>query len=66
MEMMQILTSEQEKEQEREKLLAQAQDSIEKEQLEAKFAVERSKAQKKIEKTLARHKQEMKKLKNGY
>lgn len=65
MEMMQILTAEQEQEQEREKKLSSCQDSIEKQQLESRFGMDRAKAQSKIEKTMLRHKKELKMLKQG-
>lgn len=65
MEMMQILTAEQQKEQDRDKKLSSCEDAIEKQELEAKFGISRAKAQKKIEKTMIRHKNELKKLKKG-
>jgi hypothetical protein len=53
--MMQLLTTEQEKEQAREKKLASCHDAIEKHDLESRFGIERSKAQKLIQKTMERH-----------
>lgn len=64
--MMEILTNEQLKEQDREKKLEACEDAIEKQEYEAKFSVERSKAQKRIEKTMARHKSEINKLKKKF
>lgn len=66
MEMMQLLSGEQQKEQTREQQLAQCQDAIEKHEMETQFGIERSKAQKTIEKTMMRHNSEIKKLKQGY
>lgn len=65
MEMMQLLTAEQEKEQNREKQLNNCHDAIEKQELESKFGIDRAKAQKKIEKTMIRHRDELKKMKKG-
>ena len=66
MEMMQLLTAEQQKEQERSKQVQNCEDAIEKEELTRSFGIERAKAQKKIEKTMMRHTEEMKQLKRGY
>lgn len=64
--MMQLLTTEQEKEQAREKKLAQCSDAIEKHELETRYGLERSKAQKLIQKTMERHAQELRILEQGH
>ena len=61
--MMKLLSDEQEREQGRVKKLNSCDDAIEKQELDAKFGVERSRAQKKIERIMREHQQELKALK---